>query len=246
VTPSSDDPHVTTGDDLDERAADGLLAGRPVPDEPALTAFVEELRSLASEPAPLPSAALAAVLEGGLAGDALAPPIATPVTRAPWWRPRGWALPLQLGLAGAACVGLVLVAAATDRLPAPAQTAVAEVVETFTPLHLPHGEHRRVGRPVVVVPTPSPQPTVAAETPVAQPTRRPVAPAGTTAHEDGQEAGTASDGGSTNGTGASEQPATTAGSGSDDREAPQPSPTPVVQEPDGQSSDAPDGDSPPQ
>lgn len=144
--------------DLDERAAEALLAGRPVDDEPELTEAIGLVRSLADAPAPAPSATLAAMLAGGLTPTetAAAPPVAAP--RAVSWRQRSWALPLQLSLAGAGCLALVLGAAAANELPAPAQTAVADVVEAVTPLHVPRPPARRPAP--AVSPTPPAVPAV--------------------------------------------------------------------------------------
>ncbi|MCW2586594.1 MAG: hypothetical protein JWN55_2110, partial [Frankiales bacterium] len=95
MSPFDDDRDVTSSRDLDDRAADGLLRGRAVPGEPELSAFVDELLALADGPAPAPSAALAAMLEGGLAADTRVLPVAVPVgTKAVSWRVRGRALPL--------------------------------------------------------------------------------------------------------------------------------------------------------
>ena len=155
--PFDDNWHVTPRRRIDDRTADALLSGRAVEGEPELSALVGQLRSLADLPAPAPSAALAAMLENGLdpASQALdaatpAPPMAYPAAVS--WRTRTRALPLQLSLAGTAGLALVLGAAAAGALPAPAQTAVADVVEAVTPLHLP----RPAAHPAPdVVPTPT-------------------------------------------------------------------------------------------
>ncbi|MCW2601518.1 MAG: hypothetical protein JWM02_3347, partial [Frankiales bacterium] len=136
MRPFDDDSNVTRRRDLDDRTADALLAGRDVEDEPELGELIGQLRSLADLPVPTPSSALAAMLEDGLDATTLALPVA-PHSFAVSWRQRTWALPLQLSLAGASCLALILGAAAANELPAPAQTAVANAVEAVTPLHVP-------------------------------------------------------------------------------------------------------------
>ena len=139
MTPSSDDPDVKRR--LDDRTADAVLSGHAVDTEPELAEFVLALRAVAST-APAPSAALAALLDAGFVGAAA--PVAarsTTWTRAVTWaRARRLALPLQVGLSAAACAALLLGGAATDSLPDPVQTAVADVVEAVTPLRVPRPE----------------------------------------------------------------------------------------------------------
>lgn len=130
---------------LDDRAADALLAGREVEGEPELFALLGEMRSLASVPAPSPSAALALMLMEGCE--------AAPAAQAVSWRKRTWALPLQLSLGSALAVGLVLGAAAGNELPSPVQSAVADAVEAVTPLHVPRPTPHHPARV-----TPSPRP----------------------------------------------------------------------------------------
>ena len=143
MSPRNDDRDVNRRR-LDDRAAEALLSGRVVVGEPALAAFVQQLQSLADAPAPTPSSALAAMLEQGLD----LPPVPAAQAAAVSWRTRSWALPLQVSLGGVAALSLVLVAAVGNDLPAPAQTAVANVVEAITPLHVP--------RPATHAPTPKP------------------------------------------------------------------------------------------
>ena len=137
---------------LDDRTADAVLSGHGAEAEPELAAFVQELRTVETS-APVPSPALAALLEAGLVGVA-APlaPRSTTWTRAVTWckahRP-GLALPLQAGLAASACLALVLGGAATNALPDPVQTAVADVVEAVTPLDVPRPSHPAPPAPVV-------------------------------------------------------------------------------------------------
>lgn len=150
MSPRSDNSGVTPRRRLDARTADALLAGRVVAGEEALTGLIAELRVLPE--APVPNAALSAMLESGLT-PAVVP---LPERNAPRVR-RTWALPLQIALGTSACVALVLGAAATGELPDPAQTAVADVVEAVTPLHVP--------RPVTHPPVPAvvPSPTQSAQ-----------------------------------------------------------------------------------
>lgn len=148
MTSGDDDTGVTPRPRLDDRKAAALLAGYDVPTEPELTALIRQVRAVADLPVPTPSTALAALLEHGI--DPVAAPAYLPTATfslgqraVTWtrsavsWRRRSLALPLQLSLAGAGCLALVLGVAATGALPAPAQTAVADVVEAVTPLHVP-------------------------------------------------------------------------------------------------------------
>jgi hypothetical protein len=144
MSPRSDDRDVTPRRTLDDRTADALLSGREVDGEVALTGLITEMRALPA--APVPNAALSAMLENGFTPDVLPPPA---------WRarrtPRTWALPLQVALGSSACLALVLGAAAAGELPDPAQSAVADVVEAVTPLHVPRPVHHPVP---AVVPSP--------------------------------------------------------------------------------------------
>jgi hypothetical protein len=116
---------------FDERAADALLAGRDVPGEEALSAFVAELLAVTEGPAPTPSAALADLLEHGLEPDtAQLPTLLTPARRR-------WLLPIPLAAATLAAAGGLFGAATANALPAPAQRIVSDTVGTLTPLHLP-------------------------------------------------------------------------------------------------------------
>ena len=152
MPPPGDDRDVTPRRDLDDRTADALLSGHQVDGEPELSDLLGQLRSLADGPAPLPSTALAALLENGLDAVVVGEG-AVPVRPTTSWRRRTFAFPMQVSLAGAGCLVLLLGAAAANRLPATAQTAVADVVESITPLHVP----RPVSHPVpAVVPTPTP------------------------------------------------------------------------------------------
>jgi hypothetical protein len=141
---------------LPDRDADALLRGRPVEGEPALSGFVSEL--MARQETPVPNAALSALLEGGLVPDTS--PVVMPTRR------RSWRLPAQIALGGVASLSLVFGAASANALPAPAQAAVADVVEAVTPLHVPRPAAKPTPKPVV---TPSPRPT-ATRAPNATPT----------------------------------------------------------------------------
>jgi hypothetical protein len=148
---------------LDDRTADALLSGRDVAGEPELSALLGAVRSLASGPVPEPSSALGALLAAGLGADALEQPTSGGfrLGSAVSWRRRTWALPLQLTAAGVACLAVVVGAAAGNELPAPAQTAVADVVEAVTPLHVPRPQDH---------PAPA---VVPSSTPSAEPSERP-------------------------------------------------------------------------
>ena len=52
---------------LDDSVVEGLLRGTPMALEPALTAFVADVRRLQQAPVPSPSAALASLLTDGFA-----------------------------------------------------------------------------------------------------------------------------------------------------------------------------------
>ncbi len=166
MSPSDDDDRVKRR--LDERSADALLSGRGGDRDPLLAAFVADLTAQREATVPDPNAALAALLAGGLDLTAAVTPPALPQSTA-WtrlrqavsWRQAGrpsWALPLQLGLGGAACLSLILGAAAANELPAPVQTAVADVVEAVTPLDVPR-PHVQPSPVSPVVPAPSTEAT---------------------------------------------------------------------------------------
>lgn len=163
----SDDRGVKRRRTFDDRSADALVAGRAVPGEPELSAFVVELGAQVAPVAP--NAALMAMLDAGLPASSVPqtvvfPPRPSRLAQAVSWR---GALPLQLSLAAAA--GLVFtVTAASGDLPAPVQSTVADVVEALTPLTVP--------RPAAPAPVPTISPTPTAtpeEHPTARPTRTP-------------------------------------------------------------------------
>lgn len=157
----SDDDAGVTRRKLDDRTAEALLAGRPVADEPALSALMTQMRGLTPAQAPAPNAALADLLSHGFEPQvsAIAARAARPGRAVSWAFPRravSWSLPLQLGL-GAAVIAVALAGgAASNSLPPIVQTAVADVVEAVTPLTVPR-------------PLPAP-PTEPADDPVPAPT----------------------------------------------------------------------------
>jgi hypothetical protein len=149
--------------EIDDRAEERLLSGRPVDDEPALSAFVGDLLASAQD-VPTPSAALAELLDKGVDPATAPVPVPADVTTAalPVVPGRRRFLPLwsRAALAGAAAMVLLLSAAAIGALPGTAQNAVADVVGWVTPLDLPH-EDERTPLPAVS-PTPSASPEVEA------------------------------------------------------------------------------------
>jgi hypothetical protein len=141
-----DDDLGVTPRELDDRAADRLLGGRGVEEEPALTAFIAELAASITAAAPAPSPALAAMLEHGVPVEPVA--AVPPRPRAVSWR---YALvSLAAGLA------TVVGAGAANALPAPAQRAVADVVGWLTPLDLPQPGADQDQPAVTPTSTPSP------------------------------------------------------------------------------------------
>lgn len=159
---------------LDDATAAAILAGRSVRD-PALrpvAGLVAEMRSLAQEAAPAPSAQLAAILAGGPVAaareDSSAATAARPVSdvrgrRARLGRPgpsalsrlarnvaaAGLAARIALG-AGVAAAGMTG-AAAAGVLPGPVQDAVAGAMETVTPFEFPrHADDRPEPSPGVI------------------------------------------------------------------------------------------------
>lgn len=149
MSPSGDNKDMSPRRDLDDRTADALLSGHAVAGEPALNEILSQMRSLADVPAPAPSSALAAMLESGVTPASLPAPAkaarpARPAVGAVSWGRRAWAVPL--GAAG--FLSLLVGAAAANALPDGAQTAVADVVEAITPLHVPRPHHERL-TPVV-------------------------------------------------------------------------------------------------
>ncbi len=161
MSPTNDDAGVTRRE-FDDRTAEALLAGRPVADEPALSALVAQMRSLTPAEAPGPSAALAELLAHGLPAAQVGAVAARtgPRRRAVSWvvarRAVSWSRPLQVGL-GAAVVTVALAGgAAANSLPPVVQTAVADVVEAVTPLTVPRPQQ---AEPVLPTGDPVPAPS---------------------------------------------------------------------------------------
>jgi hypothetical protein len=164
VSRPRDDRGVKRRRTLADRSAQALLAGRPVAQEPELSGFVNDL--IAQAVPVEPNAALAAMLEGGFAVTG-SPTVTFPARPSRLRGAVSWrgALPLQLSLAGAACVAFTITAAGGD-LPAPVQSTVADVVEALTPLTVP--------RPATPAPAPAPMLTPTTRpTPEDRPTARP-------------------------------------------------------------------------
>jgi hypothetical protein len=158
VTGHDDDQNVRrprSEDRLVDRDADALLRGLAVTGEDGLTAFVSELQSLADQPAPAPSRALAAMLEDGLVPDTTLPPVVFPVRRK-----RRWLVSIPLAFV---VVGGTVGAASANALPDQAQRLVSDTVSSITPIHLPKPAHRRApapGRGHAPTPAVSVQPVV--------------------------------------------------------------------------------------
>ncbi len=153
MSPSDDDAGVTPRRaPLDDRTADALLSGHPVVGEELLGAFVAQMQTFEPASPPQPSAQLAAMLEVGIPAGAA--PSAPPARRRRFASAVSWGLPLQTALGGLALTGLVLGAASTNSLPAPVQTAVADVVEAVTPLTIPRPP---AARPAPQAPNQAPQ-----------------------------------------------------------------------------------------
>lgn len=166
-------------DDQDVRHLhdDGLLAGRDVPGEPALSSFLAALRSTAHDEPPAPSAALAALLRDGLTpgtGGAVADGVqgadlagrggAEVVDLAERRRPgrrtarragaaAATALALKVGIGAAAAAAAVAGTAQLDGAPAvvrePARAVVGAVVDAW------HGVTGVPASPAPVAPSPS-------------------------------------------------------------------------------------------
>ena len=126
---------------LDDATTEALLRGETTASDEELagvSAFLREMRASASQPAPPPSPALAALLRHGTQPQALADAGAVPASPRRGTLLRRWqgrvavsALGLAIGLTGTVGAG------AAGLLPGPAERFVADLVETLTPLHLP-------------------------------------------------------------------------------------------------------------
>ena len=144
-------------DALDDQVAEAILSGHGPAEagfEP-LTAFSNDVRTVADRANPQPNAALASVLSTGFstekgdllvtAGSNVIGPATTQAAGLPKWRNRTNMLPVGIfsGVVAKVVAGVVtgLVGVtglgAAGALPGPAQDAVASVVNTVTPLNLP-------------------------------------------------------------------------------------------------------------
>jgi hypothetical protein len=198
---------------LSDRDADAVLRGHAVAGEEGLTSFVSDLQSLADDAAPAPSAALAAMFDGGLVPDLTASPTLPPAPRRRWWL-----VPIPLTVV---LVGATMGAAGANALPGPAQRVVSDTVASISPIHLPKPKVHPAPKA-----KPSPTPAVApGHNPVVvHPTERPhrVTPKPVNPkHSDDHGHG---DGGSNSGRGPQASPTPQrdnhvgSGSGSSDRE----------------------------
>lgn len=137
-------------DSLDDAAIEALLAGNGAGGELApLVAFVEELRSQAAGPVPVPSQRLASMLELGFSPDGGGAPAAADRAGGRGLRPAGPRRPgfvaLRVAAAGVATVIGLTAAGAAGALPGAAQDAVATAVEAVTPFEFPgQGDDRAV------------------------------------------------------------------------------------------------------
>ena len=147
---------------IDDTAIEAFFTGNGAGDELApLTAFADELRGMASGPAPAPSVQLATMLAEGFStekGDLLAtaasnvPGPAPQVAGLPKWRRKRMVIAefiAGLSVAAKAAFGVSMAAAsvtaagAAGALPAPVQHAVAAAVEAATPVLVPRQGERQ-------------------------------------------------------------------------------------------------------
>lgn len=192
-------PRSTDGTSVDGTDMDGIEGSELV------TQFLAELRQFADEPAPPPSAELAALLGG-------ATPIQFGAARkgSKGRHRRNVAVVTMVSVAALSATG---VAAANDSLPQPAQRVVTSVVNDLTPFHI-NPEPLHPSRAVIVPPdaTHSPEPDEHGPSPAGSPE-----PA--ESRSSGPESGDGSSGGDTEGgTGSGEHgsgPSTQPGSDSE-------------------------------
>ena len=126
-------------DALDDVAVDQLLEGRyegDIPDLATVSEVLEQVRSLAGEPAPRPSPTLAPILSGSapVSGDAAPPRRTISGSR---HRPRVTGVGTAAAAVSAALVAVVVVAGSARVLPGPAQDLVGSIVRTITPFDFP-------------------------------------------------------------------------------------------------------------
>lgn len=130
--PLSDDGSEMTSrrssDALSEADADALLSGRATTGHDELREIIGLMRTASAVPAPPPTAALAAVLKDGFGPL----PVESTPSASRW---RRWNV--RITAATTAAMLVTLGAATANALPAPIQTAVADVVGAVTPLELP-------------------------------------------------------------------------------------------------------------
>lgn len=113
---------------LSEADADALLSGRAVAGHDELREIVGLMIMASAVPSPTPNAALAAMLDTGLAPL----PVHSAQRGSRWHR---WSA--RIAVATAVTMTATLGAATANALPAPIQTAVANIVGAVTPLQLP-------------------------------------------------------------------------------------------------------------
>ena len=127
-------------DAQDDGAVDRLLNGHYRGDAPELLAtsqLVEEVRSLATEPVPRPSAELARILDGTApSSDAVSPSTGT-TSNLRGQRPRVPRVPTAAAAVSLALAGVILVAGYARLLPGPAQDLMAAIVNAITPFEFP-------------------------------------------------------------------------------------------------------------
>ncbi|MCA1674847.1 MAG: CHRD domain-containing protein, partial [Actinobacteria bacterium] len=119
---------------IDDATAEELLAGRyegDAPDLVAVSQILEQVRSVAREPPPLPSPTLAAILRGS-------PPVTVfQPASAGSRRPKAVGVPAVSAAVSAAVAALILLAGSARVLPGPTQDIVARIVRTVTPFDIP-------------------------------------------------------------------------------------------------------------
>ena len=123
-----------------DAALESALTGGPVAAEDvAVAAMFADLRTLAEQPAPAPSQALASLLAGGTDAPTLgvAPIVDLRDHAERPTRPYGRAA-VTGGIVAAVLLGSVGAAAARGGLPRQAQNAVADALDALTPFTVPH------------------------------------------------------------------------------------------------------------
>ena len=130
---------------LDDVVVEDLMAGRGksrTGEVDPLSAFLDDVRSLGTRPAPPPSPTLARILAGGRATEGAANGPAWPTRRRPktliasgslWSRWKGAGLAAKAALVTLVMAATLTVAGAARVLPGPAQQIVARALEALTP-----------------------------------------------------------------------------------------------------------------